>query len=227
MKKFVVAMLLPIFIIVGCSKKEDVSNSKSDPKSVAEYEESLRKNLPGSGCSTIEEFNHALGEGAKDCNDLKKIRNVQSGSGNAVNVEDQSKVSQSQQQEGFKIGGKFYSFSDIKVEGHDILDLTKGKGTVTASVYVATLNISDDRNAAIQGHFAQRNKNIKNFVAVDTDSWLDFSFSPRNFNDQEWKELRRRLMRAKENTELLTIEGGFGVFSNTLGVYFSGTKILN
>lgn len=85
-KRIFFVFLATVIFILGCSNKNDEAKKKGfydvaemermNANGFATYEDYLQNLLPKSGCSSMAELKHALGEVGGDCNYLKQQRNV-------------------------------------------------------------------------------------------------------------------------------------------------------
>jgi len=62
-------------------------------------------------------------------------------------------------------------------------------------------------------------------VWLDSTNWMVLMFTPTEFNDEEWFNIRRELMKAYKTGTMFAVEGRFGLLYGTHKLYFHGIKL--
>lgn len=130
----------------------------------------------------------------------------------------------------FSIGGTLYSFEDIAVEGNAAVSLND-IGQVVAYGYLADIDLGVEVNSRINAVISTIDICYARIgvVQIDTNLQIDVVLTRDDFSDEEWKNVRRNMIRLRENilnaNALVRLTGGFGIFSNTFDLFYQAKTI--
>jgi hypothetical protein len=130
----------------------------------------------------------------------------------------------------FIVNGSPIQFEDIVVDGPKSLELNKD-GKITVYGYLAPEYFRPHivRQFAGSGaEIAAGNKCFLHYdkrVAVKTDEMVDMLFSEKNIPTDQYRQIKKKLLRATDGHALVKAAGHFGVYGDEDKLYFSADTL--
>lgn len=152
------------------------------------------------------------------------------GTSGAVDVSVGAEIPKAMCDEGvFVVGSAAYTFEDIAIESTLAISLNRS-GPIVAYGYLAQGRLGDAVNSNVTAKLSTVDicYDIMDVVEVDNDLWVDTVFAFNDFDGNDWRELRRTVLRTTDginSTALVKVTGAFELYSDTNSLFFRATAV--
>jgi hypothetical protein len=132
----------------------------------------------------------------------------------------------------FLIKNNRYTFDDAKVEGNSMLDKQGENGADLIDVYgyitfYATLPNDPMEPLRLRIHPGKvgEYKSLGNVVTTNTDLAFDLVYRPQFISEEEFKNIKRTVLKVAGNKALIKIKGRMGLYTDSYQLFIAGTTL--